>query len=171
MNMSTTSFETSVDAPTFREAMGNICTPVAVVTTRDRAGRPYGTTVSAFCTLSLDPPMILVALDRSSGLLAAVRESRVLGVNILLTDAEDAGRNFAKKGRGDFSGTDWSWRDGVPKIGASTFLRCSAVGHLDGGDHEIVTANVHAIELGEGAPLTYHRRTFGTHATASKPCR
>ena len=121
--MSTTSSETSVDAEAFREAMGNICTPVAVVTTCDRAGQPYGTTVSAFCSLLLDPPMILVALDRSSGFLAAVRKSGVLGVNVLLIDAEHAGRHFAKKGGGDFLALTGVGMSACPRLGAIPFLR------------------------------------------------
>jgi flavin reductase (DIM6/NTAB) family NADH-FMN oxidoreductase RutF len=167
IEMSTTAVEKPIDENLFREAMGNICTPVAVVTTRDSAGEPYGTTVSAFCSLSMAPPMILIALDRASGLLAAVRELGAFGVNILLTDAEDAGKKFARKGKGDFTSTDWHWHDGVPRLASSTFFRCTTADLLDGGDHLIVTGLVHAVGLGEGAPLTYHRRTFGTHATVS----
>ncbi|MDF3307981.1 flavin reductase family protein [Rhodococcus sp. T2V] len=165
--MSTTTVEELVDEDIFREAMGNICTPVAVVTARDSRGQPYGTTVSAFCSLSLAPPMILIALDRGSGFLSVVRESGVFGVNILSTDAEDAGKKFARKGKGDFTSTEWHWHDGVPRLASNTFFRCTTAGLLDGGDHVIVTGLVHAVGLGEGAPLTYHQRTFGTHAAIS----
>jgi flavin reductase (DIM6/NTAB) family NADH-FMN oxidoreductase RutF len=61
----------SVDPDSFRSALASVCTPVAVVTSR-YGGRAHGTTVSAFCSLSLEPPLVVVSLDRSSELLAMV---------------------------------------------------------------------------------------------------
>ena len=88
----------------FRTAMGSVCTPVSVVTTM-ADGLPYGTTVSAFASLSMDPPMVLVALDLGSDLLALVRQTGHFGLNILSSSQSALALNFARKGRaGKFAG-------------------------------------------------------------------
>lgn len=66
----------------FRQVLGGVPTPVSVVTTMG-GGRPHGTTVSAFCSLSLEPPLVPVALDRASDLLALVRRTQRFAVNLL----------------------------------------------------------------------------------------
>lgn len=92
----------------FRETKAVVCTPVAVITTR-RHDLPYGTTVSAFAALSMDPPMVLVALDRNSQLLEIVRATGTFGVNVLGSDQAlwrrtsraraDRGSSLASNGR------------------------------------------------------------------------
>jgi flavin reductase (DIM6/NTAB) family NADH-FMN oxidoreductase RutF len=66
----------------FRDVMSSVCSPVSVVTTH-LDGEPFGTTVSAFASLSMSPPMVLVCLDESSDLLAAVRRTDRFGLNVL----------------------------------------------------------------------------------------
>lgn len=87
---------TSPDA--FRAAMAAVCTPVSVVTTMED-GLPYGTTVSAFTSLSLEPPMLLVSLDRNSDLLAMIRRTGRFGLNVLASSQPELAMNFARKGR------------------------------------------------------------------------
>jgi flavin reductase (DIM6/NTAB) family NADH-FMN oxidoreductase RutF len=89
----------------FRDLMASVCTPVSVVTTID-GDRPHGTTVSAFASLSADPPMVLVSLDRASALLALVREHRMLGLNILASEQASLAMAFARKGDDKFAGVD-----------------------------------------------------------------
>ena len=71
----------------FREVMAGVATPVTVVTAMSD-GPPHGTTVSAFASLSMNPPMVLVSLDRGSELLSLIQESRRFGVNVLGTPEE-----------------------------------------------------------------------------------
>jgi flavin reductase (DIM6/NTAB) family NADH-FMN oxidoreductase RutF len=85
-------------AGTFREVMAGVCTPVAVVTTVS-GGEPYGTTVSAFTSLSLTPPMVMVALDERSELLRRLSAGSPLGVNVLRSGQSTLARVFARKGR------------------------------------------------------------------------
>src|ERR1700745_711765 len=87
----------------FKSALSAVCTPVTVVTTM-HDGRPHGTTVSSFCSLSLDPPMVLVSLDRSSELLRLICESGRYGVNVLALDQSAIARAFACKGADKFDG-------------------------------------------------------------------
>ena len=84
-------------AEEFRAVMAGVATPVSVVTTLTD-GRPHGTTVSAFASLSMDPPMVLVSLDRGSGLLARLAVGGVFGVNVLGRDQAPLALAFARKG-------------------------------------------------------------------------
>lgn len=151
-------------APAFREVMAGVATPVAVVTGIED-GTPHGTTVSAFASLSMNPPMVLVALDRASELLALIRRTRRFGVNVLGGDQADLAVRFARKGGpGKFAGVPWETHAEVPRIpGAPGFLGCVVGGLAHGGDHLIVLGNVVAAESTGGPPLTYHDRGFGTH--------
>jgi len=148
----------------FREVMGSVCTPVSVVTTREH-GAPYGTTVSAFSSLSLEPPMVLVALDNGSALLAAVRRTRRFGVNVLLSEQAPLALRFAGKGgTAKFTDIAWAEEQQVPRLaGAGGFLACELAGQVPGGDHTILLGTVLDADPAAGPPLTYHRRSFGTH--------
>lgn len=88
-------------ADAFRHVMAGVCTPVSVVTALD-GDRPHGTTVSAFASLSMEPPMVLVALDRKSDLLALVRGSGLFGVNVLGSEQSALATRFARKGIAKF---------------------------------------------------------------------
>jgi flavin reductase (DIM6/NTAB) family NADH-FMN oxidoreductase RutF len=151
-----------MDSETFREALAGVCTPVSVVTSH-REGHPHGTTVSAFCSLSLEPPMVLVSLDRSSDLLAIVSESRVFGINVLNHGQKELALNFARKGPDKFEDVEWELDRGVPRIvGAATWLVCKLEQLHDGGDHLIAMGLVEHAESGPGNPLLYRRHEFGT---------
>lgn len=150
--------------PAFREAMAGVATPVSVVTSMT-GGLPYGTTVSAFASLSMDPPMILVALDRGSDLLAVISASRRFGVNVLGATQSAVALAFARKGgTAKFAGLGWSLDHGLPRLpGTPGWLACDVTDLVDGGDHVIALGQVVAAETLVGGPLTYHGRVFGTH--------
>ncbi|MFC9553734.1 flavin reductase family protein [Rhodococcus sp. NPDC056960] len=158
----------SLDLPTlqtkFRNVMAAVCTPVAVVTaTSDDL--PYGTTVSAFTSLSMTPPMVLVSLDTGSELLAVVQKTGTFGLNVLGSAQSDLALTFARKGGpAKFSGVAWENESGVPRLpGASGFLACSVEQMVEGGDHLVVLGGVRTAHLLDSPPLTYHDRVFGTH--------
>ena len=157
-----------MDPETFREALASVCTPVSVVSSH-HDGRPHGTTVSAFCSLSLEPPLVLVSLARSSDLLAIVTQSRVFGINVLNHGQQDLAVNFARKGMDKFDGVDWELDRGVPRIiGAATWLVCKLEQLHEGGDHLIAVGLVEHAESGPGNPLLYRYREFGTMTHISK---
>lgn len=148
----------------FREVMASVCTPVSVVTALTN-GRPHGTTVSAFASLSLHPPMVLVALDRGSDLLAVVRRTGRYGLNVLHSDQTELALTFARKAPAKFTGIPWDVMEGVPRIpGANGFLACGVDRLVNGGDHVIVLGDVLTAETSSGPPLTYYARAYGTHA-------
>ncbi|MFD7923792.1 flavin reductase family protein [Streptomyces sp. NPDC059740] len=148
----------------FRQAMASVATPVSVVTTLER-GRPHGTTVSAFASLSMDPPMVLIALDEHSHLLAVTRRTGRLALNVLSAGQDALATAFARKGTDKFAGVDWREEAGLPRLsGAGIWLACGVEAFLPGGDHFVVAATVTDGHVDEAAaPLTYHRRRFGTH--------
>ena len=152
-------------AEDFRAVMAGVATPVSVVTTL-AGGRPHGTTVSAFASLSMEPPMVLVSLDRKSELLSLVRESQRFGVNVLGSDQSELALAFARKGgTGKFNGVRWEVDNDLPRLpGAPGWLACDVETLVDGGDHVVALGLVVAAETTEGQPLTYHSRVFGTHS-------
>jgi flavin reductase (DIM6/NTAB) family NADH-FMN oxidoreductase RutF len=151
----------------FREVMADVATPVTVVTSAVD-GVPHGTTVSAFASLSMTPPMVLVALDRSSGLLRVIRKAGSFGINILGRHQARQGLGFARKGGAEkFDGVSWSLDRALPRLAhAPGWIACEAAQFVEGGDHIVIFGRVLAAEALAGGPLTYHARTFGTHRPA-----
>jgi flavin reductase (DIM6/NTAB) family NADH-FMN oxidoreductase RutF len=153
----------TVDPATFRDVMAEVCSPVSVITTLN-GGWPHGTTVSSFSSLSLDPPMVLAALSRQSELLLHLRRTGRFGLNVLSSSQHELAARFARKGTDKFDGVHWSADRGVPHLaGAAGFLSCTVADLSDGGDHVIVVGEVTFAAAAAAAPLTYHRRRFGTH--------
>jgi flavin reductase (DIM6/NTAB) family NADH-FMN oxidoreductase RutF len=148
----------------FLDVMAEVCTPVTVVTTA-LEGVPHGTTVSAFASLSLRPPMVVIALDRGGELLAKVSVTGRFGVNVLGATQDALALRFAGKGEGKFTGVEWEDEGGLPRLAdAIGWLSCRAGSFLEGGDHVLVPGVVEAASALPAAPLAYHRRVFGTHS-------
>lgn len=148
----------------FRDAMAALSAPVTVITALDEKG-PHGTTVSAFMSLSMAPPMALVSLDRSSNLLAVIRKTRRFGVNILASHQSALASGFARKGVEKFDGIGWTIDHSVPRLPETlAWVSCSVREIIDGGDHEILLGTVESADSSAGEPLMYFSRTYGTHA-------
>lgn len=133
-------------------------------------GVPHGTTVSAFASLSMVPPMVLVALDRSSDLLALLRRTGGFGVNVLGATQSALALAFARKGPDKFTDVGWEAANGLPWLsGAPGWLACEVALLVEGGDHVVAFGAVVAADTTDGPPLTYHARAFGTHAALEVP--
>ena len=148
----------SVDAASFRQALGQFASGVTVVTTRDAAGRPLGLTVSAFCSVSLRPPLVLVCIDHRSEANAGMRESGLFAVNVLAADQEDVSRRFAAPGRGKLEGFAFAeGQHGLPLVpGALAHVECRVRSFHDEGDHAVWVGEVRALSAHPGRPLLYH---------------
>ncbi|WP_262697812.1 MULTISPECIES: flavin reductase family protein [Streptomyces] len=157
-----------IDRETFTELMSGVCAPVTVVTAMAAHGRPRGSTVSSFASLSLDPPLVSFALDRASGLLAHLRPGDRVGVNILGAHQRELASAFARRHQGagsKFDGVTWTVRAGLPYLPESAGWTAGRVErHLDGGDHVLLVMSPEEAESTAAAPLIYARRIFGTHA-------
>jgi flavin reductase (DIM6/NTAB) family NADH-FMN oxidoreductase RutF len=160
--MDTDSDRPGVDAVVFREALAAVAAPVAVVTSFD-GERPHGTTVSAFCSLSLEPPLVLVSLDRGSDLLRMVRASGRYGINVLSHDQEQLATHFARKGADKFAEVPWTLDTDLPRLeGTSSWIACRLHDLVVGGDHMIAVGFVEHAEASPAHPLLYRQREFGT---------
>jgi flavin reductase (DIM6/NTAB) family NADH-FMN oxidoreductase RutF len=149
----------------FKDAMAAVCAPVTVMTTTCD-GHPFGTTVSAFWSLSLRPPMVGLALADDSELLHRLRDTRRLGVNLLADGQQELAMNFARKGGAKFDGISWTTADaGLPRLTAApVWLACDVQQFVPAGDHVVLVAGVVAIARRPSLPLVYAQRAFGTHS-------
>jgi flavin reductase (DIM6/NTAB) family NADH-FMN oxidoreductase RutF len=151
---------TPIAGDLYREVFGSVPTPVAVVTTI-RAGRPHGATVSAFCSLSLDPPLVLVSLDRGSRLLRDVRRTRRLCVNVLAAGQEELALRFARKDADKFADVAWLQRHGLPVLpGCRSWVTAAVQRVIAAGDHMTVTGLIFDAQVNDAPPLLYHARRF-----------
>jgi flavin reductase (DIM6/NTAB) family NADH-FMN oxidoreductase RutF len=157
-----------IGADDFRRVLGNFPTGVTIVTTADPQARPAGLTVSAFSSVSLDPPLILVCVDHKSESFPALVEAGRFAVNILSTEQETLSRRFASK-RGD-KFDEVAFRVGhlgVPLLeGALVHVECVTVRTYDGGDHTIFLGQVEHASIGKGDPLLYCRGRYDRLSSA-----
>ena len=147
----------------FRKAMGSFAAGVTVVTVC-HDGRLVGTTVSAFSSVSMDPPLVMVCLKRDSRTLAALSQAKAFCVNILASDQGDLAHRFAKSGADDrFALTAVeAGVCGAPLLaGATAVVECELHAAHDGGDHEILVGRVLRVVTDETkTPLVYVRGGF-----------
>jgi flavin reductase (DIM6/NTAB) family NADH-FMN oxidoreductase RutF len=140
-----------------RDAMARFPTGVTVVTAMGPNG-PAGATANAVASLSLEPPMMLAALDLGARTLVAVEHARTFGVNVLAGDQAEIARRFGTKDPHPekWDGVGWSERAGVPRIeGSVIWVGCELSDVHEGGDHVIVTGLVTDVEAGQGEPLLF----------------
>jgi flavin reductase (DIM6/NTAB) family NADH-FMN oxidoreductase RutF len=151
----------------FRLVMGHFATGITVVTTLE-AGRPQGITVNALSSVSLEPALVMVALDRRRFISPMVAASGRYAVNILGADQQALSDCFAhapvSPGREDFCGARWHpGPTGLPLIdGSIATLECTVVETFSAGDHDLFIGRVDSLEQHrEGvAPLLYFRRRY-----------
>jgi flavin reductase (DIM6/NTAB) family NADH-FMN oxidoreductase RutF len=152
----------SVDPASFRRALGQFATGVTVVTTRDASGRPLGLTVSAFCSVSLHPPLVLVCIDHRSEANAGMRESGLFAVNVLAEGQEDVSRRFAAPGRAKVEGFPFlEGGHGLPLVpGALAHVECRVRSFHDEGDHAVWVGAVRSLATHPGRPLLHHAGAY-----------
>ena len=152
----------------FRAVLGHFPTGVAVIT---GAEGPVGLTVQSFMALSLDPPLILLAVDRSSTSWPRIAAQRRFAVNVLSGHQQDIALGFARSGGPKFDGVDWQpgGQTAAPLIaGALAWIECEIWHTYDGGDHEIVAAsvlNLRADTDPDRHPLLFCRSRFSRIST------
>lgn len=154
----------SAISPTdWRGAMGRFPSGVTIVTSW-ADGAPVGTTVNAFCSVSLEPPLLLVCLVHANPALAPIERSGLMGVNFLPAEACDLARLFGKDSGDDrFAGVPYTARQGgAPQLAAAcVFIDCTLEQAHDAGDHRILVARGIAIDqTSAAAPLLYHKGAF-----------
>lgn len=149
----------SIDPDLFRAVLGRFSTGVTIVTVRDAEGRDHGMTVSAFSSLSLDPPLVLVCIGNDATMSPVMATAHTFCVNVLSSTQESLSRRFA--GHLDDRFVDVpvsrsSHGDAVlDDVLAS--LECRVVARHPAGDHVIVIGEVQAGAAHDARPLLYYR--------------
>lgn len=148
----------------FRHVIGHFASGVTVLTTQND-GVDFGATASAVSSLSLEPPMLLVCLNRRSSTQEAIRASRRLGVNILDEDQGIVAERFASApGTDKFTGLNVERGEGgIPLLADSlAYCECQVAESVSAGTHRVFLCDVtRAVAREGGAPLTYFRGQFG----------
>src|SRR5262249_16655328 len=151
-----------IDADTFRAVLGRFASGVTIVTARDSAGKDHGMTVSAFCSLSLDPSLVLFCVDHAASMHELLLGHPRFGISILSSSQEAYSRRFADPGperSARFDGIAYRRGDaGVVLLDeALAHLECRILRHYDEGDHTVFIAEVERAEALDGRPLLYFR--------------
>lgn len=152
-----------VTSEEFRDVIGRFATGVTVVTTSDGDGQRYGTTASAVSSLSLEPPMLLICLNRESSTGRAISQTGRFVVNILAEDQDHLALRFARKNPDKFQGVSISkGHHGEPLLdGALAHLECRVTEEVLGGTHTVFLGEVDRASGRTGTPLAYFRGQFG----------
>ncbi len=158
---------TSIDESEFRRLLGHFVTGVTVVAARDPAAdEPHGLTLNALCSASLDPPLIVVCVDRTSVTHGLIELAGAFSVNILADTQERLSRRFAAPELAEkFAGV--AWREevtGAPVLeDALAWLDCELRDTHPVGDHTIFIGEVVAGDAREHGPLVYYRGGYGRY--------
>jgi flavin reductase (DIM6/NTAB) family NADH-FMN oxidoreductase RutF len=158
----------SIDTPAFRRALGQFASGVTVVTTRDASGRRHGLTVSAFSSVSLEPPLVLVCIDHRSEANRGVRESGWFAVSVLGEGQEEVSRRFAELGTSKLQGFAFlEGSHGLPLVpGAIAHLECRVRSFHDEGDHAVWVGEVSRLAVEPGPPLLHYAGRYRRLAPA-----
>jgi flavin reductase len=159
----------SVEAKQFKNALKLWASGVTVVTTQGRDNQHRGMTATAFSSVSLDPPQILVCLNQATDTGAALLESRRFAVNILNSAQEDVSNQFAGSTTQEqrFASIAWQAGDnGAPILSeALAALECRVVQQVQAGSHWVIIGEVDSVVCREGDPLLYYHSAYRTVAT------
>ena len=142
----------------FRSALGAFATGVTIVTTRTRSGVDVGLTANSFNSVSLDPPMVLWSLAKSSKSLPAFLESGYFAVHVLSASQEALSHTFATRGAEKFAGLSLErGKADIPLLeGCSARFQCRTAVKYEGGDHLVFIGEVEAFDHFDRPPLVFH---------------
>ena len=153
------------DQRAFRDALGRFATGVTVVTGLTPAGMPVGLTVSAFSSLSLSPPLVLICLDRATSALDSFLDGHWFVVNVLGEAQGDLASTFADIDADRFDGLTYeTWDSGCPILfNCLANLECATEAVYPGGDHLIVVGRIARSRWAEsGRPLLHYGSTYAS---------
>jgi flavin reductase (DIM6/NTAB) family NADH-FMN oxidoreductase RutF len=158
----------AIDKDLFRQVLSHFAAGVTVVTTLDREQRPHGLTATAFTSVSLDPPLVLVCIDKNADTHPHFEPAGIFAVNFLALDQRDLSQRFAKHGGDKFSGLQWSrGRLGAPLLdGTIGHVECRIRHSYEGGDHTILVGEIESAATSEGEPLLHFRQAYRRVADA-----
>lgn len=152
----------SLDPDAFRAVMGRFATGVTVVTATDPSGRDCGMTVSAFASVSLQPPLVVMCIEHVASMHDVLANGQYFAVNVLSSTQEAIARRFANTGAQQFDGIGYrSGENGVPVLNdVLAFVECKRISSTAAGDHTVIVGETIAASLRDARPLLYYRGGF-----------
>jgi flavin reductase (DIM6/NTAB) family NADH-FMN oxidoreductase RutF len=149
----------SVTPDEFRSVLGRFPSGVTVVTTKDDDGSDEGMTVSAFCSVSLNPPLVLVCIEKNASAYEALTAASGFVVNILAANQEQIARRFSIVDIDRFEGVGYSRSPNGFAVLDDVLgvIECAKFAVHDAGDHTIIVGEVEAARAQNGTPLLYYR--------------
>jgi len=154
-----------VNRDLYRAISGSFPTGVLIVATLDENNAPKGLLTQAYIGLSIDPPLMLISIDKTSRTLPALQKRRAFVINFLREGAEDLATLFASKSEEKFRDVRWepsAEADGSPVLRdvSVAYAACRVMEMRETGDHWIFIGSVEAGAVLGGTPLMYYRRTY-----------
>ncbi len=150
--------QTGISNDEFKAVMSRHAGGVTVVTTVDADGRLHGLTATSFTSLSMNPPLCLVCVDKRTGSHDPMTRSRVFAVNVLTDQQEAVSNTFASRREDKF---DQVRHEKSPATGCPVFpdalawMECEVRDVLPSGDHDIFVGEIRSVQINEGKPLVY----------------
>jgi flavin reductase (DIM6/NTAB) family NADH-FMN oxidoreductase RutF len=155
----------------FRDLLGRFATGVTILTTRAADGRLYGMTANAVAAVSLDPPLVLVCVERTREMHDVLRSAPRFALSVLAADQEPLSHRFAEDSGDRFAGVAMlEGAHGLPLVaGAVAHIECATREAVAAGDHTIFIGRVTGGAGTDRPPLAYFRATYGRFATGGDP--
>ncbi len=149
----------SLDSAAFRNLLGRFASGVTVVTAVDPTGGDAGMTVSAFCSLSLEPPLVLACIAHDATMHSLLVSSTHFAVNILSSGQEEIARRFAETEITRFEGIGFDrGREGMALLeDVLAHAECRLITTHEAGDHTVIVGEVETASVHGGDPLLYYR--------------
>ncbi len=146
----------------FRHALSKFASGVTVVTLKDKNGNPHGITVSAFSSVSLEPPLVSVCIDNNAGSHSAFYESQRFVINILSEEQSEHSKQFASKVPDKFINVHHhKGLEDIPVLkNALVNLECRLVQDFVAGDHTIFIGEIERTHINDGKPLVYYQGNY-----------
>lgn len=150
-----------IDADTFRSVLGRFASGITILTARDDAGGDHGMTASAFCSVSLNPPLVLFCVDHAASMHGLLLTHPTIGISVLSSEQEPHSRRFAADENDRFDGIAFTRGEhGVVLLDAAlAHMECRILSHHEAGDHTIFIAEIERAtpRASEAKPLLYYR--------------
>ena len=154
----------AIEEAEFRRVLGHFATGVAVLAARKSGGPPRGLTANSLASVSLDPPLVLVCVERAADTHQVIEEAEAFALSFLTAAQETLARRFATyESEQKFDGVAYRAEvTGAPVLeDALAWVDCRLWATYDGGDHTIFVGEVVAADAAEGPPLIYYRGGYG----------
>ena len=152
----------ALEARDLRNALGQFATGVTVVTARGRDGAAAGMTVNSFCSVSLDPPLVLWCLSKTAPCCRILLRATHFAIHVLADDQVHLSQRFSKPAADKFAGLEISFGiGGVPLLdGVAALFQCRAEQRHESGDHYVMVGRVEDYAHAPRPPLVFHGGTY-----------